>query len=141
VVKPALYLIAGVTEQLTGATDIRRFRGLINAFPGLTLVFFVGALSLVGIPPLSGFFGKFAAVQGGFLAGRYGIAAVALGVSLLILYSLVLIFKECFWGETELDQTRQRISAAEYRRLLLPAATLIAISVAMGLGAEYVAQF
>jgi len=139
IVKPALYLIAGVTEQITGTTDLRRYRGLMNRFPGLALVFFLGALSLIGIPPLSGFFGKFAAVQGGFLAGNYGISAVALGVSLLILYSLFQVFKEGFWGEPE-SASEAWVRPSKYRRLLVPASTLILISAAMGLGAEYVAQ-
>ena len=140
IVKPALYLIGGVAERITGTTDLRRYGGLIHKFPGLTLVFFLGALSLVGIPPMSGFFGKFAAIQGGFLAGRYGISAVALVVSLLILYSLILVFKEGFWGEQAGSGEGGWERPQGYLWLLAPASALILLSAAMGLGAEFVAQ-
>lgn len=52
----------GVVSQVEGATggsDWEHFRGLGRRAPGLALCFGVFVLSLAGIPPLAGFFGKF----------------------------------------------------------------------------------
>lgn len=141
IVKTALYLMAGVTEHLTGTTDLRRFRGLMVHYPGFAALFFIGALSLVGIPPLSGFFGKFVLVQAGFQAGEYAMAAVALAVSLLILYSMIYIFKEGFWGKADSQEEGAFKRKPDYRALMVPATALVLLSVAMGLGAEFVARF
>ncbi len=72
--------------------------GLLKTHPWLAWMFFIAALSLAGIPPLSGFFSKFALILESFLEGRYIIAAVALLVGLLTLFSMLKIFVFAFWG-------------------------------------------
>ena len=57
----------------------------------------VPALSLAGVPPFSGFLAKFALVEAGLAIDQGAIIAVALGVSLLTLYSMLKIWNEAFW--------------------------------------------
>jgi multicomponent Na+:H+ antiporter subunit D len=57
-VKANLFLIAAIVWRLTGSYDLRRIGGLYAARPWLGVLFLVPALSLVGIPPLSGFWAK-----------------------------------------------------------------------------------
>jgi multicomponent Na+:H+ antiporter subunit D len=54
-------------------------------------------MSLGGIPPLSGFFAKFALIKEGLLLGQWAVTAAALAVGLLTLYSMVKIWNEAFW--------------------------------------------
>lgn len=61
------------------------------------MLFGIPALSLVGIPPLSGFWAKLLVLQEALGRGRYAWAAVALGVSLLTLYSVMKLWLEAFW--------------------------------------------
>lgn len=97
VVKGNLFLIAALACALTGSYDLRRIGGLAAARPALALLFAVPALSLVGIPPLSGFWAKLLLLQETLGQGRYVWAAAALGVSLLTLYSMMKIWIEAFW--------------------------------------------
>lgn len=97
VVKANLFLIAALAARLTGSYDLRRIGGLYAERPGLALLFLVPALSLVGIPPLSGFWAKLMILEQAIAAGRVAWTAAALGVSALTLYSMVKIWKEAFW--------------------------------------------
>jgi multicomponent Na+:H+ antiporter subunit D len=97
VVKANLFLIAAMVWRLTGSYDLRRIGGLYRLRPGLALVFLVPALSLVGIPPLSGFWAKLLVLQVALAQGRYAWTAVALVVSVLTLYSMMKIWMEAFW--------------------------------------------
>lgn len=97
VVKGGLILIAGIVFRLAGHYDLRRIGGLYAARPGLALLFLVTALAQVGIPPLSGFWGKLMLVRESFDRGEALWGAVALGVGALTLYSMMKIWMEAFW--------------------------------------------
>jgi NADH-quinone oxidoreductase subunit L len=57
--KALLFLTSGnVMHGLSDETDMRRMGGLANGMPVSATWFAIGALSLAGIPPLSGFFAK-----------------------------------------------------------------------------------
>lgn len=51
--------VVSLVEVGTGGSDWEHFRGLSRRAPGLALCFGIFVLSLAGIPPLAGFFGKF----------------------------------------------------------------------------------
>jgi multicomponent Na+:H+ antiporter subunit D len=97
VVKANLFLIAAIIARLAGSYDLRRIGGLWAARPALALLFLVPALSLVGIPPLSGFWAKLLVLRAALAAGRIAWTAVALLVSALTLYSMVKVWMEAFW--------------------------------------------
>ena len=95
--KANLFLIAAIVWRLTGSYDLRRIGGLYHTRPLLGVLFLVPALSLVGIPPLSGFWAKLLVLQEALAQGRWVWTAVALAVSVLTLYSMMKIWMEAFW--------------------------------------------
>ncbi|MHB1139934.1 MAG: proton-conducting transporter transmembrane domain-containing protein, partial [Microthrixaceae bacterium] len=100
-VKTALFLTAGLVEESTGATELNRVGGLIRRMPVAAALFALAALSLAGIPPLSGFVGKLALIDAGFAAGTNTIVAISLVVGLLTLFSMTKIWNGVFWGTPE----------------------------------------
>jgi multicomponent Na+:H+ antiporter subunit D len=96
IVKTNLFLVGGIVARLGGSEELGRLGGLWARRPLLALLFLVPALSLAGIPPLSGFHAKLFLVRAGLEGGRWGVVAAALAVSLLTLYSMTKIWNEAF---------------------------------------------
>lgn len=99
IVKANLFLIAGMAATLAGSYDLRRIGGLATARPMLAWLFAIPALSLVGIPPLSGFWAKLLLLQETFVQGRFAWAGLCLVVSVLTLYSMMKIWMEAYWKQ------------------------------------------
>jgi multicomponent Na+:H+ antiporter subunit D len=138
IVKTALFLTAGATQYITGTTDLKKMGGLLKTHPVLAWMFFISAISLAGIPPFSGFFSKFPIILSGFQEGQYVIAAVALLVGLLTLFSMIKIFQYVFWGKQKHTEEQAKIKVG---KLLLPIAPLVALTIILGLGAEPIFQY
>jgi multicomponent Na+:H+ antiporter subunit D len=98
-VKTALFLTAGLVERASGTGRLARIGGLAHRVPVVAGLFLVTALSLVGIPPLSGFVAKVGLLQAGVAVEQYAIVGVALVASLLTLYAMTRIWTNAFWGE------------------------------------------
>ncbi len=133
IIKASLFLLAGTMIYLTGKTSIEEMSGLIRNYPLLGWLFFLTMLALAGIPPLSGFLGKLYIGQGAVEAGSYILLALAFLSGILVLYSLLRIFMNTFWGETiisEEDEIPLR------KGLLLPCVLLGMMTIALGVGAE-----
>ncbi|OZT13175.1 Na+/H+ antiporter subunit D [Priestia aryabhattai] len=135
VIKAALFLLGGAIVAITGTAKLKEMGGLIKRHPKLGWMFFVAVVSLAGIPPLSGFVGKFLLVQGGLESQSYTFVTVLLVSSLMVLYSAMKIFMNCFWRAPKLTEEQEKGST---KGMLYPAAILLAISVFLGLGAEVV---
>ncbi len=96
-VKANLFLIGGVIGRKTGTQALAKTGGLYRKAPWLAVLFLIPAMSLGGIPPLSGFFAKFVLVREGIALGEGLVIAAALAVGLLTLYSMIKIWNEAFW--------------------------------------------
>jgi len=90
-------------DRVTGGDDFEHFSGISRRAPVVALMMAVFVLSLAGIPPLSGFVGKFylfaAAMARDDGGSRYGLSwLVALGIvmSAISLYYYLLILKQMY---------------------------------------------
>jgi multicomponent Na+:H+ antiporter subunit D len=140
IVKANLFLVAAIVFRLAGSYDLRRCGGLYKLRPWLGVLFLVPALSLVGIPPLSGFWAKFIVVREALLQGQYLWAAAALLVGFLTLYSMMKIWFEAFWKK---HPDANWTLPADTRLAPAYAATiaLALLTVAIGLWPEPLVQF
>lgn len=140
IVKTALFLISGIVSRRCGTSELAGLGGLHRSSPFAAALFLIPALSLAGVPPLSGFWAKLVLVRAGLEAGRNAIVAAALAVSLGTLFSMTKIWNEAFWKDEPEPGDRLRAEGAAPRRgelsLLLPTALLAALSVGIGVGAE-----
>src|SRR5690606_40772186 len=78
IVLTALFLITGIIYQVVPDDDLRNLGGFYAAAPLFGVLFLLPALSLAGVPPLSGFFAKLALLRASIEAGQYGLVATAL---------------------------------------------------------------
>ncbi|WP_243387682.1 Na+/H+ antiporter subunit D [Bacillus kexueae] len=137
-IKGALFLLVGAIIVITGTSNLKNMGGLIKNHPFLGWMFFVAAAALAGVPPLSGFIGKLKIIEAGFQNGDYVMAMIVLLSSLLVLYSVMKIFMNGFWGEQVLSREEEKGST---KGLLMPIALLIALSVLYGFGIEIVSPY
>src|SRR5690606_32725661 len=105
----------------------------MSTHPLLACLFAVPALSLAGIPPLSGFWAKFMVIDASFQAGSAWLAAVGLFVGLMTVFSMSKIWIEAFWKNSPRPRAVQRpVSIAMY----VPIALLGLITICIGLYPE-----
>ena len=97
VVKSSLFLVAGLVVKAAGTDDLRRMGSLAKERPWLALLFAIPAMSLAGLPPLSGFWAKLFVIDAAFEAQAYVPVLAALGVGLLTLMSMVKLWIKVFW--------------------------------------------
>jgi multicomponent Na+:H+ antiporter subunit D len=81
--KITLFMCAGAIYVATGVGNISQMRGLGRRMPLVFIAFFIGSLSIIGIPPLVGSWPKYELMQGAGDAGL-GYVAVVLIVSSLL---------------------------------------------------------
>jgi multicomponent Na+:H+ antiporter subunit D len=133
IVKTNLFLIAGLVERSRGSGELARLGGLYAASPLLGLLFLIPALSLAGIPPLSGFWAKLLLVKAGLDGGAFAVVAAALAVSLATLFSMTKIWGEVFWKPAPEGVPSGPVTPPVPG--WLPVAALASVTVAIGLGA------
>jgi multicomponent Na+:H+ antiporter subunit D len=138
IVKALLFLLGGTIIHLTGTSKIGDMSGLIRLHPQLGWMFFIAALSLSGIPPLSGFVGKIFITEGTFHSGYFWLGGIGLLTSLMVLYSVMKIFMNVFWGYTNFTEETEKGTMAG---LVLPLSILTALTIALGLGAEGIHEY
>lgn len=137
-IKAALFFLVGIVAILFGTSDLRKMGGLIKTYPVLGWTYLIAAFGLAGIPPLSGFPGKLLIVQGGFEGPQFWGSIVILATSLIVLLSVIRIFVYAFWGE---PVATVPLKKSVYRQLFIPTVILVALTVAIGVGAELFMPF
>jgi multicomponent Na+:H+ antiporter subunit D len=132
VVQTTLFLAVGLVERRAGSTSILRVKGLMRAAPVIAVLYFIPAVNLGGLPPFSGFIGKFALFDAAAEVGTpLMIVLIVAGIltSLLTLYALMRAWNLSFWREEDDSaETEARISylgaspaaAVETERRVIP---------------------
>jgi NAD(P)H-quinone oxidoreductase subunit 2 len=77
----------------TGTDQISEYAGLYQKDPLLTLCLSICLLSLGGIPPLAGFFGKIYLFWAGWQAGLYGLVLLGLIATVVSIYYYIRVVK------------------------------------------------
>ena len=95
--KITLFFAAGAIYTAAGKTEVSQLDGIGRRMPWTMGAFTIGALSLIGIPPLAGFLSKWMMLQGAAAAGHY-VALAVLGLSTLLNAAYFLpIIHAAFW--------------------------------------------
>lgn len=93
----AAFLVIVIANREINSGEIQAYRGFAKKSPYLSAVFFIALLSLGGIPPLAGFFGKFLILNALVLKGYLWLAILgAVNVIISLFYYLSLV-KEIYF--------------------------------------------
>lgn len=82
----AFHILFTVSGNKNEGADISAFNGLAKRNPLMAFGVTVAMLSLAGIPPLAGFFGKYYIFNAAIEAGRYKLVLLAVVASLISVY-------------------------------------------------------
>ena len=144
VVKTNLYLISGLIYRLKGSTNIKQLGNIYKDYPRISVIVAIVLFSLVGVPPLSGFWPKVSLFQAGFANNNYWYIGALIFGSLITLIIAAKIWSEVFWKNTELPYPYKRFIQFDQLRniqkaqFVVPISILAIISLYIGFGAEHV---
>lgn len=139
IAKTNIFFVAGLIKKAGGSYSLDKLGELQNSRQLLALLFFIPAIALAGIPPLSGFFGKYMLAKAGLDAGKYFIAGVSLFVGLMTLFYMIRI-----WNGAFLKPRPENVSGGKDEKgglhfaLVFPSAVLGLVTIALGIGAGYI---
>ena len=143
VVKCSLFLCCGLVQAQDGTDELDRLGGLMRRDMPLAVLFFIAAMSLVGLPPLSGFFGKFLLIGESFAFEEFrgfgvALAVLAIATGVLTLVSMVKIWRYAFWGIRPAERHEQVPAVTNPRTTggLWATAALVGVALSVGLGAQ-----
>jgi NADH-quinone oxidoreductase subunit N len=93
-----------LASRVIGSDEIADYAGLSRRSPGLALALLVGFLSLGGMPPLAGFFGKFFIFAAAIEAGLVWLAVIGVLNAIIGLYYYLTVLKVVYLYRSERDQ-------------------------------------
>lgn len=140
IAKALLFILGGIIIASAGTNKLSEMGGLMKRHPLVGWMFFIAALALVGIPPLSGFLGKVLIIRGGLSEGHYWLSGLALASSLAVLYSLIKVFMGAFWGDVPGQRDMQqpvRIHRTAYAAVI----GLSVMVIVLGVGSEWIYSY
>lgn len=146
-VKTNLFMVSGLIRSIGGTVNMDKLGGFYAEWPKLSLLMAVVLFSLVGIPPLSGFWPKLYLFEGAFIGSNYYfIGALVIG-SFVTLYAIARLWATVFWKPREEDDNViESVSSLDYVgwdhfkrvRAILPIVLLATVSLYIGFGAEHI---
>ncbi len=147
VVKSNLFMVSGLIYKIKGSYSIKNLGGLYAQFPILSLIMIIPLFSLVGIPPLSGFWPKIALLSESFNSeGRYWLVAAILFGTFMTLFVIARLWTNVFWKMERVTKRKDKfIYFGEFNiirkiEVLVPIIFLGLISLYIGFGAEKIQQ-
>lgn len=144
VVKTNLLMIAGLIRKIRGTENTHEMGGLYTSHPKITLLISISLFSLVGIPPLSGFWPKLSLILGSLEAEHYLIAGMIIFGSVITLIIIARMWAQVIWKPVPELVRRSQFQYFDNMRstkkivILVPIVLLSLVSLYIGFGAEHI---
>lgn len=108
----AAFGIVSLIGRETGSDEIKSYAGLSRRSPWLALALLAGLLSLGGVPPFAGFFGKFLVFGSAIKAGMLWLAILGVINSVVGLYYYLVVLKVAYLDRAEHELPSLKVSRA-----------------------------
>jgi NADH-quinone oxidoreductase subunit N len=132
--------VVAIVQDRTGGDRLVDFAGLSHRAPVLSFCMLIFMLSLAGIPPLAGFFGKFyvfaSALEATPALGLLWLVALALAMSAVSLYYYLQVLKQIYVASPAPSAAWTRAPLSSQVLLVLVAAGVVAL----GCGPDWLVQ-
>lgn len=144
IVKTNIFLAVGIVYKISGTTNMDKLGGLYADYPKLSLLVAVVLFSMVGIPPLSGFWPKIYLFEASFSTDSWYLLIAMIIASFITLFVIARLWADVFWKNRPAQEpaaTDDFSAMSWYKRSLLvgPVLALAAVSLYIGFGAEHIA--
>lgn len=96
----AFALIAALRRDGEAAEELEDLNGLFSRSPGYTILMAIFMLSLAGIPPMAGFYGKYYIFLGLLAEGSYGLAIFAALYVAVAAYYYFRVIRACWLSDS-----------------------------------------
>jgi len=140
IVKSNLFMVSGIIYRMQGTMKMAKLGGLHSTYPRLSVLMAIVLFSLVGIPPLSGFWPKINLFQAGFMEGNYILIGGMIIASFATLYVIAKMWTEVFWKDrdpaAESEDGFALMKRSDRISLVAPVVFLTVVSLYIGFGAE-----
>ncbi|NUQ36707.1 MAG: NADH-quinone oxidoreductase subunit N [Caldilineales bacterium] len=123
------FLVVMAIEQHSGSVDLAAYNGLIKRAPALALWMTLFLLSLAGIPPLAGFFGKFFVFAAVVERNLLTLAAIAAVNAVVAAFYYLNIVRAMFFVESE-EQKPVSVAAGLSAALAISGIMVLVIGIA-----------
>lgn len=146
IIKTNLFLVGGLVYKMSGELNMKRMGGIYAKYPLIALMVAIPLFSLIGVPPLSGFWPKINLMMESFTTANYFLLGCIIFGSFITLFVLARFWSEAFWKMPEDNVRRPHIryydqmGRGQKAMLLLPILFLSLISLYIGLGAENISR-
>jgi multicomponent Na+:H+ antiporter subunit D len=143
-VKTNLFMISGLIYRIKGSNSMRALGGFYANYPKLSLLMFIPLFSLVGIPPLSGFWPKISLITASFESESYWSLAAIIFASFITLVVIAKLWAEVFWKDAQEIPIRpkfryyHKIKNIKRIQIVVPIVFLSLVSLYVGFGAEHI---
>jgi len=123
--KALLFLCAGIIiHGLAGEEDMRKMGGIRKKDKLAFLVFLVGAISLCGIPPFSGFFSKEVIIVSSFEAQPV-IGVILMATSLITSFYILRAIALVFFGKPKSDEYHSATGTMKFSVVILTVLSIV----------------
>jgi proton-translocating NADH-quinone oxidoreductase chain M len=134
--KAILFMMAGSVILQTGTRSMSKLGGLAGKMPYTAVITMIGALTIIGIPPTSGFMAEWILFNGVLQTGvnhsdSLRVAAFSIGILATVLSSAYILwmYKRVFFGKTPEEYIHVRDSS---KYITMTMAVLAAITLIIG---------
>lgn len=143
IVKSNMFMISGVIVKIRETVDMTRLGGMLKDYPKFSVIVALVFFSLVGIPPLSGFWPKILLFQEAFKAEQFPLLIALVIASFVTLFVIIRMWIEIFWKESPKPLTEEidhfaPFSLAGKIGLIAPIVFLTIVSLFIGFNANKV---
>jgi NADH-quinone oxidoreductase subunit N len=133
----AAFGVVVLVSNVTGSDDMKDFYGLNRRSPYLALAMLFALLSLGGIPPTAGFFGKFFIFKAAIDAGLWWLALLGILNAFVALYYYLSVVKYLYLYRSDNEDVPIPVSRAAQVALVLTIIGVLYLGIAAGPAFEW----